>query len=199
MGYRRQFESALAHRNAIVEDIKAFTESVLLDIVDCDMRIADGLSRTGDNTGRSGDVSRPTERAALRLAGKEEELNPDGSVKREAEPDTWEEYERDPVAEAIVECLANLAEAAGHLKQAKRKIPVITDAGAKLRNRKDSIDQCLCCDTDVLGTREDRLKAGFCAACYEAWRRTAFSDRFVFMRDRRVKLKEQKKDKAKGA
>lgn len=192
MSYRRQFENALAHRNMILEDIKSFTESVLLDIVDCEMRVSDGLAKTGDGTGRGTDVPDPTQRAALRLAGKEETLNPDGTVKYEAEPDTWQETEADPVAEAIRECLGSLAEAAGALKQAKRKIPVITDAGARLRNRENSIDQCGCCDKDVLGTRDDRLKAGFCSACYEAWRRTRFSDRFVFVRERAAELKRQK-------
>lgn len=181
----------MAHRNAIIEDIKAFTESVLLDLVDCDMRIADGLSRTGDGTGRSGEVSRPTENAALRLAGAEERRDEYGNLKP-AEPDTWEEHEADPVAEAILECLGALAEAAGALGKAKRKIPVIIDAGARLRGRSDSTDQCQCCDRDVLGTRDDRLKAGFCHECYEAWRRGGFGDRFAFMRDRRAHLKRQK-------
>lgn len=193
MSYRRAFEDAIRNRDSILEDIKSFTESVLLDIVDCEMRIADGLARSGDAVGgRSGDVSRPTERAALRLAGREEEYDEEGNVKREAEPDTWVENERDVVGEAILEFMVELKEAAAHLRIARRKIPVVVDAGARLRGRKDSIDQCLCCDRDVLGTREDRLKAGFCEACYKAWRRLGMPDRFAFIRDRRLMLRRAK-------
>jgi hypothetical protein len=175
---------AMYRRDVIARVVKLLDNSTVIDMLDCEDLIADGLSRSGDTSGvRSGDVNRPTEAAALRLAGAEERTLEDGTVVP-AEPDTWTERERDVVAEAIHEALAAMGEAAGALLIVERKLPVIVDAGAKLRERESSIQQCKACDRDVLGTRDDRLKAGYCEACYKAWSRAGMPDRFMFERDR---------------
>lgn len=47
---------------------------------------------------------------------------------------------------------------------------------------------CEVCDHIAPGTDTDRLRSGFCGACYKAWDRAGRPDRAQFKRDRRVVL-----------
>lgn len=49
---------------------------------------------------------------------------------------------------------------------------------------------CMACDTDIPGTAENRLRAGYCPACRKAWERAGCPDRSVFRSMRQAKLRD---------
>ena len=115
----------------------------------------------GNSGGRSSDVSRPTERTALALLETR--------------------FVMDPQMRAIEiirnETLAIRASAL-RIEKAKSVIVHITDGR---RGRETTLGTCNACErTDVANTGSDRIKSGYCPACYMAWRREGQPDRLIF-------------------
>ena len=48
---------------------------------------------------------------------------------------------------------------------------LIDNRGDARYGRQSSVTDCLCCEVTVTGVGEDRIKAGYCPACYKAWER----------------------------
>lgn len=111
----------------------------------------------------------------------------------------------DPVGKTIEELLEQLAIAAKAMREFEKKLGIILNAkdAAKEASRRDG--HCAACKKAVSGDGEDRLKAGYGACCYSAWRRWSAKQDFdgvdqshvVFQRvrldylDARRKLSEQ--------
>lgn len=57
------------------------------------------------------------------------------------------------------------------------------------RQRTNMVD-CEACGRCVAQTVTDRIKAGYCRACYEAWKRAGRPDRPTFERTRRYRLED---------
>jgi hypothetical protein len=62
---------------------------------------------------------------------------------------------------------------------------VVLKAADSMRGRQSSLQGvCAACGRDVAGTDIDRLRAGFCSACYQAWLRAGRPDRPRFEKAR---------------
>lgn len=98
-----------------------------------------------------------------------------------------------PEADPIAECYEN---AWGYIQQAVQSIGAATthlDNADRLstiatRATMGGAGACLACHTDVSGAAHDRLRSGYCAACYRAWDRAGRPERAVWERERRAYL-----------
>ena len=81
--------------------------------------------------------------------------------------------EHDMVGEALAEIFGTLATSCRGLRRVERLRQVVSHTEERVRGRQSTIGECLACAADVAGVGEDRLKAGYCPACYRAWRRWA--------------------------
>ena len=135
--------------------------------------VTDGFP-AGGGAGRSSDVSRPTEKAALI-----HNRTTDGK-------DVWVP-DRDPILLACAELFAGLSEASGIIARVdKQRLYVLTSA-ERAEGRVSSLQgQCGACGRDVSGASNDKLKAGYCGACYVAWHRADYPDRHAFEVSRRA-------------
>lgn len=110
----------------------------------------------GSETHAEGDHADPTQLAALAAL---------------------EPAQRDAIAEHLREINSVTAEILGHLRRIARLKDIVV-------NRKDQRvyatgGDCKCCFRYVSGSRDDRLRALYCQACYTAWvrYRTAANER----------------------
>lgn len=124
-------------------------------------------STTGGEGVSNSEVSRPTEVSAIA-----------------AIESTW----ADPVGDAIAEIFTTMAEALGLLLVIDDQRGYVLAVGKE--GRASSLTSCSCCARDVLCQPGDRLRAGFCSACYSAWIRASRPERAEFIRDRRAALTE---------
>lgn len=98
----------------------------------------------------------------------------------------WWATTDDPVGRALAELFGALSEAAGVLMGVNRNLDYVTHAKESAEGWVSSLQgSCAACDRDVAGTENDRLKAGYCPACYTAWLRDGRPDRLKFERERR--------------
>lgn len=140
--------------------------------------VRDGFpSSSGGGGVSTSDVSRPTEASALV-----------GLPDVEDQADDWVRHESpaDPVGDAIAEVFATMGEAVGLLLVIDGQRGYVLATGDDKRGRVSSLGSCSCCCRDVACTPEDRLRAGFCGACYQAWVRGGRPERVGFIRDRRA-------------
>lgn len=145
--------------------------------------VRDGFPSSTGGGIHGSDVSRPTEASAL--VG----LPPEAEPGQEAQPDDWSRRApADPVGDAIDEVFALLSEALGLLMAADDQRGYILAVGKE--GRPSSLASCGACSRDVLCQPDDRLRAGFCEACYKAWTRGGRVERTVFVRERRAELTE---------
>lgn len=126
-------------------------------------------SSTGGEGVSTSEVARPTEVSAIA-----------------AIESTW----ADPVGDAISEIFTTMAEAVGLLLVIDDQRGYVLATGDDKRGRVSSLGSCSCCARDVACTPDDRLRAGFCEACYRAWTRASRPERGAFIRDRRAELTE---------
>ncbi len=128
----------------------------------------DGFGSGATDGPPSSDVTSSTESAALRLI----------EGRREADPQLTACQRLD---EAFREChrAAKEAEMAWQFVKfaAKGKIG---------RAGQSTITECQACERDVAQVDGDRLRSGYCAACYSAWSRAGRPDRLAFERRRRM-------------
>ena len=86
----------------------------------------------------------------------------------------------------------SIEEAATALIRAQRSLDVFNHQAEDAVGR-PTLPECICCYDIVLGKGHDRLRSGFCPACYTAWTRTKTAergrmDRQIFMAQRRSEL-----------
>lgn len=157
----RAGRAAIEQRARLLELLKRLSPEVLEEL-DRRARFVvapDGFgSATGSDGVRGSGVSRPVEAAVV---ARGERVVPD------------------PVGEQIRNLFGALAEAAGVLGPASRWLDYLGAYGDRPGVARESSLQgdCLACGRAVAGTPQDRLKTGFCQACYEAWRRFQVGDR----------------------
>lgn len=105
----------------------------------------------------SSDVSRPVEATVVSFAGGDDDR-----------PDTWA-VRSDPIVGLVAKMFDDLGKAVGHvtaIQRTRRRLDLV--GGAK--GRGSSLQgSCKCCDRDVSGGPDDRLRSGYCEPCYRAW------------------------------
>lgn len=133
--------------------------------------VADGFPTGTGGVGR-GTTQTATERAALRLASPSEEEAAERGL--EVRPDTWEEREPDPVADALRELTTNADAAQTYMHDARQCRDFVISVEARIRGKQSSANTCSLCDVVVTGVGEDRLRSLYCPACFSAWRRAGY-------------------------
>lgn len=184
MSYQRVVDDAIRHRDRIRELTHRLTDPTIEDFVRRGQHRPAGDGHSTGSLGGGGhgsEVSRPTERAAIRLGAKADE---DVEWGEEVQPDTWEDWELDLVAEAERDAFAMLAEMAGIARSITRKLDFVVSVYAKANRPAPGSGDCQACDRVVTGAPNDRLRAGYCMACYQAWLRAGSPDRVAFERTR---------------
>lgn len=131
--------------------------------------VADGLQSAGGEGVSGSPQSTATERAALRLASPSEEEAAERG--QEVKPDTWQEREPDPAADALNELLSNIAHAALLMGDADGCRKYVLSIESRERGRQSTVDSCQLCGAVVTNVGEDRLRSGYCCGCYSAWKR----------------------------
>lgn len=166
---------AKRHRDELVRLLKLLDDATLDDLERRGryLPIPDGMPAGGAGGGRGSEVSRPTEQAATARVL----LAPPA----------------DPIARLITGIFARLGEASTALAPLEHSLQVVRGYGATAERRESSLQgDCLCCQRPVAGSDIDRLKAGFCPACYTAWLRARNErpdlDRGRFILERRQAL-----------
>lgn len=90
------------------------------------------------------------------------------------DPDTWESPP-DPTLEVLGELFAGMAEALGILRAVDRRRAYLlalgpgAGDGEARRKLRAGEGECRCCERVVTGTPNDRLKSGYCPACWTAY------------------------------
>lgn len=129
---------------------------------------ADGYPASSMGSGvqaQSPDTS--TESAALRgYPGPKDSEDDGGGPDPATRPET-----PDAVLAALTEAVAEVSEAHGLMRRVDRRLVFAKAVGESHRGRQAEGADCLCCDTFVSGAANDRLRAGFCPACWTAWGR----------------------------
>ena len=159
-----------------IDLLSGFDEPVL-DELQRVSRIGVGVDgwRAGQGKGSGGtDISDPTGQAVIARQGR---------------------IMGDPRGEAIEAVVKHLAEARRSAIRASRALAVFHNLGESERGRVVSIGECKACAELVPGSQNNRLKAGYCPACYSAWRRSADANgarlpHHIFEKERRVALTE---------
>lgn len=122
----------------------------------------------------------PTEKRALRLATNDDE-----------QPDDWRETTRDTAADALRELVTNISAAASFLGDADTNRRFLLSIQWRQKDE-EPVDTCSLDGTVVTKLGADRIKGGYCPACYEAWRRAGAPrdpvERSQFERERLAKL-----------
>lgn len=114
--------------------------------------LRDGFGRGGGESVSGGSVARPTEQAAI--------------------AELLDDPHGDPVRESISELFSRMGDACGALLAVDRKRRYVLAAGDAARGRQSTVGACARCDRTVTGVGSDRVKSGYCPACYQAWLRT---------------------------
>lgn len=127
----------------------------------------DGYPRSSMNGSvRGGDVARPTETAVTGPPCDCEE----GKCPHVA-PIDRPPSESDIVAVWVEEALDRLRELGKLITQEADLTSLIVNRGDKRYGRQATGDYCDACARFVTGAVDDKLKRGYCAACYRAWLR----------------------------
>lgn len=133
----------------------------------------------------------PVEGRSLRLAAPSDE---EARRKREpVRPDDWAETERDVAADALRELVTNIDAAATFMGDADTTRRFLLSIQGRQRNPEaaDEPDKCGLCEAVVTKVGNDRIRSGYCLACYTAWRDAGSPrdpvERSQFERDRLAK------------
>jgi hypothetical protein len=179
---RRQYDAACRHRHIIREFLNGhdndkpkhpLSETVLADLIRRAREPATDAYAQGEG-GRGNDISNPTLAAVTRHAG----------ARNDQDTDLWDEPD-DHVRAAILEVLGALAEAAGIIRLADKRLAFINTIPTGRIN--SLAGECQACQRPVAGGTADPLRSGYCNACRMAWDRAGKPDRPTFERERREK------------
>ena len=99
-------------------------------------------------------------------------------------------------------CAMAVAEAFEAMRRAHQALEVFVNVEEKERGRQSTLTECECCQDAVAGVGGDRIRSGYCPACYQAWNRTRDDqghrmDRVRFELRRRAEISEE--DEAESA
>lgn len=191
MSVKDVLEDWLADRNTVNKLITQLDDKTLEDLVRRGQHRTGGDGHAGNKrpgaggAHRGNEPARPTEAAAVRLGA---EAHDDPELD---EPDTWEEWERDLVGQALAAAQADTAKMAALARSVRRKVEYVLDAYKKSNIRPAGAGICAACLRDVPGIGSDRLRSGYCDACRKAWARADFPDRLLFEFSRRPEDEQQ--------
>ena len=85
--------------------------------------------------------------------------------------DEWRDAEVDRIADLVERLYAEAQIVDNAMRRLEGLKRLIDNRGDARYGRQSSVTDCLCCEATVTGVGEDRIKAGYCAACYKAWQR----------------------------
>ena len=159
---KRRAETLARKRSETIEILHTLTDVRLLELLRRDEETAevDGYGSGASDGGRSSDISRPTETAAL---------------------STY--VARDEVHLVVEQVCAEMSELHGLARRMGRSVEALFNAGDKMRGRVSSLGgMCQACGREVAGTDADRLRSGYCHADYARWLRAGRPDRPAFER-----------------
>lgn len=186
MSFKSRVDRLKQDRNTARAVLNKLTDDAIEDLVRIGQhKVSDGHSTRsmGDGTGsRSAADDTATERAALR----------NGAPEDSDRPDTWAEIDVDEIGKALRSIELELRRIAAKASTIERSRGFITHVGSKLRGHVSSAGECKCCGRGVVkADLHDRLKSGYCPACYTAWQRAGRpADRLGFEVARRRDLRE---------
>lgn len=159
-------------RDRALEVLGRFTDQVLqtVEYRSTLTNDPDGFGDGKSGSGASGDISDPTGNAVLKLV------------------DNTPDY--DPQQVSCVRIDAAFGAMWKSLEDAERSWDVILHCSESIRGRQHSLAMCQAClRDDVPNIGNDRIRSGYCAACFVAWCRTdkgkGRQDRLGFERSRR--------------
>jgi hypothetical protein len=136
----------------------------------------------GQSDIHGGRLSDPTEEQVERKARGRIIKRDNGT--EETTPDTWQPYP-DPLGDFVSEFQGMVSEIHGLAKLAHKQATVVLKAADAYRGRQSSLaGVCARCGTDIAGTPKDRMRSGYCGACYTAWLRAGRPDRPKFEKSR---------------
>lgn len=165
---RGQFVWAKRNRDSALKFLQGLTDERLAEFFRrCEETSAiDGYGRGQSDTGRvsTGEVSSSTESAALALL--------------EGTPLADVQYE------ALTAMCVHLRTVSDEIRAATENARFLLHVGAEKEGRESGLTDCRACARPVSGTPKDRLRSGYCQACYAAWDRSGRPDRLVFEQGR---------------
>ena len=182
MSVRREITTTrrrLVEARAVIDRLLARAEGSDHDVLEEIMRrgqylVADGyptqsMADSDIHGGFAQVGNTSTERAALRLASESEE---DALAHlRAVQADLWRERERDPAADALRELVTDVSLIAQYAENVDNCRKLVLSIQGRRYGREATVDNCGLCGGLVTNVAEDRIKAGYCVACYTAWRR----------------------------
>ena len=106
---------------------------------------------------------------------------------------------RDPRQLSAETVASSLEEAWQAMTRAERAMALFASQAELKLGRESSLSECICCNAAVVGIGNDRLRAGYCPACYQAWLRTKTAngprmDRAKFESHRRHELSKRESE-----
>jgi len=150
-------------RNRALNTLNKLNETIINDLVRrASSRATSDAKPDGPRT--KGAVSNPTLNAVIRsMSG----TNP-----------------QDPIFDAVKDLAHILSNIADLSRKADDRIRFITDTTSRIKDVQ--VIHCEACLREVAGTKSDRLRSGYCQACYQAWYREGMGYRLTFELSRRV-------------
>lgn len=173
-----QVEHAIWLRDAMIQTLHDLDDDTIDDLVRRGEHLADsdGYPAGGNTGSSSGTVSRPTENAVL--AHYAHVGDDEHDVRRSTS---------DPTGATIRQLFAELAHAKGLVDGVARRRNLVLGTAAKA-DPDHRGGTCRCCRKHVTGAGEDRIRSGYCPACYQAFVRAGRPDRSDFEHTRRAEL-----------
>ena len=150
-------------RNRALNTLNKLNETLINDLVRrASTRATSDAKPDGPRT--KGAVSNPTLNAVVR--------NMSGNTTQ------------DPIFDAVKDLAHILSNIADLSQKADDRIRFITDTTSRIKDVQ--VINCEACLREVAGTKSDRLRSGYCQACYQAWYRSGMGYRLTFELSRRV-------------
>lgn len=82
--------------------------------------------------------------------------------------------------EALMALCGHLRSVSDEIRSAGENVRFLIHVGADKEGRESTLTDCRACDRPVAGTERDRLRSGYCSACFAAWGRAGHPDRLAF-------------------
>jgi len=159
----RNAEKMNRDRNRALNTLNKLNETIINDLVRrASTRATSDAKPDGPRT--KGAVSNPTLNAVVRSMS--------GNTTQ------------DPIFDAVKDLAHILSNIADLSQKADDRIRFITDTTSRIKDVQ--VINCEACLREVAGTKSDRLRSGYCQACYQAWYRSGMGYRLTFELSRRV-------------
>ena len=159
----RNAEKMNRDRNRALNTLNKLNETIINDLVRrASTRATSDAKPDGPRT--KGAVSNPTLNAVVRsMSGNTTQV---------------------PIFDAVKDLAHILSNIADLSQKADDRIRFITDTTSRIKDVQ--VINCEACLREVAGTKSDRLRSGYCQACYQAWYRSGMGYRLTFELSRRV-------------